>query len=265
MTLSVTTPPVVFPVSLAEVKAHIRVDSSDEDTLITALTSAATDQIEQATGRAFVVRTLAMTFNAFVNPLVLPTVPLAQVTSITYIDTDGDTQTLATSVYDVDTAREPGLVRLAFNQSFPSTRSVADAVTVNYVVGSGASFTAAESTDVLTVAGRTFEDADIVRLSATDGDLPTGLAELTDYHVRDVSGQTLKLAATAGGTAIDFTTDGTSTQFIGVIPATARAAIKLTIAHWHEHREAVTDGRPPTEVPMAARFLMAHNWLRPIG
>jgi hypothetical protein len=78
----------------------------------------------------------------------------------------------------------------------------------------GWSVTGVASTDVLTLnagsplhnlAGSGYER--VYFSSLTGG---TGLAVNTVYYVRDVSGGTLKLAATAGGAAINFTTDITA-------------------------------------------------------
>lgn len=49
----------------------------------------------------------------------------------------------------------------------------------------------------------------VVVLDTNIGVLPTGLTEGTVYFVRDTSGDTFKLAATLGGSAIDLTSDGT--------------------------------------------------------
>jgi len=40
------------------------------------------------------------------------------------------------------------------------------------------------------------------------------------------------------------------------VPASIKTAIKMLAAHWYEHREAVTDGRAPVEVPMAVESLL---------
>lgn len=74
-------------------------------------------------------------------------------------------------------------------------------------------FTVNAGTDVITATGHGRSNADIVRVKSS-GTLPAGLAADTDYHVRDVSGATFKLAATAGGAAIDITDTGTGTHVL---------------------------------------------------
>jgi hypothetical protein len=70
-------------------------------------------------------------------------------------------------------------------------------------------FTALASTDVLTVPGHAFVNGDEVVVIDTDGStLPTGLSEATVYFVVGVSGNTLQLSATSGGSAINLTADG---------------------------------------------------------
>jgi hypothetical protein len=67
------------------------------------------------------------------------------------------------------------------------------------------------STDTLDSVGHGLADADkVVALSPrqTGQSLPTGLSEGTVYHVRDSAADTFKLAATAGGAAIDLTSKG---------------------------------------------------------
>ncbi|MCB9117972.1 MAG: DNA-packaging protein, partial [Caldilineaceae bacterium] len=66
----------------------------------------------------------------------LPRPPLASVTSITYTDEDGATQTLAANNYRVDTAREPGRVVLAPGADWPSVAlDSSNPITVRFVAG----------------------------------------------------------------------------------------------------------------------------------
>jgi hypothetical protein len=63
--------------------------------------------------------------------------------------------------------------------------------------------------DTLEAPGHGFSNAQMVVVWAVPGvALPTGLSEGTVYHVRDATTDDLKLAATAGGAAIDITAVG---------------------------------------------------------
>lgn len=70
----------------------------------------------------------------------------------------------------------------------------------------------ATTADVLTVPGAAaagIVDTNTVVLDPIIGvSLPTGLSASTIYYVRDMSGDTFKLALTSGGTAIDITAAG---------------------------------------------------------
>ena len=57
MPTTILTAPTVEPVSLAEAKLHCRVDTTDENTLLSALIVAAREYVEQVTGRALITRT----------------------------------------------------------------------------------------------------------------------------------------------------------------------------------------------------------------
>jgi hypothetical protein len=68
-------------------------------------------------------------------------------------------------------------------------------------------------TDTLTtnVAHGLAADTPVEVFADTGGVLPTGLAAETTYYARTPAGSTLQLAATPGGAAVNFTTDGSGT------------------------------------------------------
>lgn len=263
MDWKVTTKPAAEPLHLTEVKKHLRVDTADDDDLITALIRAARQWCEGFQNRNYVLATIGGKLDAFTNRVSLPGPPLQEVASIEYVDIAGDTQTLSTSVYSVDTTSQPGLVTLAYNQYWPSIRGQHHAVTINYKAGYITPFTVVVETNVITAKCHTYSDGDIVQLSNTGGALPAGLAVSTNYYVRDVSGDTLKLAATADGEAIDITDTGTGTSFLGVVPGPVLAAMKLLIGHLYENRET-TSPLTIKEVPLAAKSLLTMERIIPL-
>ncbi len=136
------TAPTVEPITTTEAKTHCRVDISTDDTYIDTLIASAREWCEGYTNRAFITQTWRGTFPYFCNKIELIRPPLISVTGITYVDQNGDTQTLGTNLYTVDTDSEPGVVRLAYDESWPTTRDVHDAVKVTYTAGYGAAATA---------------------------------------------------------------------------------------------------------------------------
>ena len=232
--------PFAEPVSLAEIRLQTKQDEiTTDDTLLASLLPVARNIVEVGTG-ANCLRNrvmMATTFDCFYNcfpacdTIQLPKVPLVSVVSITYVDNDGATQTLATSVYTVDTAN--GRVFLSYQQVWPSTRSIYRAVTVQIIAGLAASFTADAATDTLTVKGRTFTNGDRVRLMNSGSALPRPFSAKTDYFVIGASGSTFQLALTSGGSAIDITDSDISNGGINYVGSdltafeTLRNAVKM--------------------------------------
>ena len=72
-----------------------------------------------------------------------------------------------------------------------------------------ATVTFTNGTDVVNWTSTPAVDGDMV--SFKNGAMPTGLTPNTVYYVRDKTTNSFKLAATVGGAAIDFTTDGSGT------------------------------------------------------
>ena len=127
------------PITLAEAKAHCRVDDSNSDTLITALIQAARESAELFCERSFVQRNYRMTLDCFPKNggyILLPYPPVVEVTQIQYFDTDGVLQTWSSGEYHVDTASEPGRVLPNSDQSYPSDVDIRlGAVRVEYTAG----------------------------------------------------------------------------------------------------------------------------------
>jgi uncharacterized phiE125 gp8 family phage protein len=117
---AVTAAPAGEPVTRAEVKAQASIDFTDDDTLIDLLIAAARAHVEKYTGVRLVTQTLTFKCDGFSDMARLPEGPLQSVTSISYVDTDGVTQTLATSIYEVRADGLETAVVLKFGQSWPA-------------------------------------------------------------------------------------------------------------------------------------------------
>ena len=236
MYTKVTTEPTVEPVSLEEAKLHLKVDNTADDVLITGLIQAARQACENYEAKAYCIKTYTAKMN-FLQSVCLPYPPLAQVDAITYIDENEDTQTLSTDVYGVDTHSEPGIVYLKSGQTWPTVNTELNAVSIVYKAGYMTQFTV--SGDTLTVNEAVLAEDEAVRLSTDQGDLPDPLQEKVTYYAINVSGNTLELSETVGGSAITLTDAGTGTFLIGknTIPSRINAAIKLILSHLYEHRE----------------------------
>ena len=137
MGISVVTASTHDPVTLEELKWQARVDGSDDDSLMRLHIKAAVEYCEEFTGLKFVTATYDQTFDTWSNELVLDKPPLSSVTSVKYYDEDGVEQTLSSAVYDAVTNRQPGMVRLAYDQSWPTHRAQDEPITVQFVAGHG--------------------------------------------------------------------------------------------------------------------------------
>jgi hypothetical protein len=157
--LVMTSPPAEEPVSLTTAKLHLRVTISNDDSLITALITAARELCEKETRRAFITRTYQLRMNRFpwTSPQVylpaysdertpggtwgmirMPKPPLASVVSITYQDLNGTVQTLDPSAYQVDSGGiTQGVIVPAYGTYWPQALFNLDSIVINYTAGYG--------------------------------------------------------------------------------------------------------------------------------
>ncbi|MBK8772648.1 MAG: phage head-tail connector protein [Rhizobiales bacterium] len=137
----VVTAPTIEPVTLAEAKVDLRVDHTEDDTLITGLIVAARQEAEVLARRALINRTLEMALCGWpaTAKIYLPYPPAVSVTSVTYYDISNVLQTMTAADYMLISDIEPAIVALAYNKSWPSAslREVMP-VRVRWVAGYGA-------------------------------------------------------------------------------------------------------------------------------
>jgi uncharacterized phiE125 gp8 family phage protein len=135
---SLTTAPVLEPFTLAEAKAQIRSVQDKEDATVQSYIKAARAACEEYQFRGLLTQSWTLALSEFVSVIPLPmAAPLQSVTSVKYYDTNGTQQTLATSVYTVDTRSRPGRLALAAGQTWPAIQSLrkVNRIEIEYIVG----------------------------------------------------------------------------------------------------------------------------------
>lgn len=142
MDFSIVTAPAEEPISTAEAKDHLRVDSDKEDFYIASLVASARRWIENTRGMALVTQTWDGSLDAFPygGAIVIPKYPLVSVTSVTYHDDDLSTSTVFSSAkYQVDTRKRPPRIFIKNGESWPTdSLRLSSGVVVRFVAGYGA-------------------------------------------------------------------------------------------------------------------------------
>ncbi len=130
------------PVSLEEARLHLRLDatgsppSHPDDSLVEAIIIAARLSAQKYTGLVIASQTYQLALDAFPEGgISLETWPVSSITSITYVDEAGATQTLAATEYELDTFVVPAMAQLKYQKSWPKTRAQHNAVIVTFVAG----------------------------------------------------------------------------------------------------------------------------------
>jgi uncharacterized phiE125 gp8 family phage protein len=260
MALYLVTAPTVQPLSLSEAKLHLKVETTAEDALIEGLIRAATDHCETFTGRALCRQTWDDKRESFpAGTIWLAKPPVVSVTSVTYLDGNGDSQVWATDQYGADLPAGPqaqrGRIYPAHAINYPTTRDIPNAVTIRAVHGyAGAaqavtSITRSSTTaTVTTTAAHGYSTGQRVTIAGSDQADYNGTVEIT------VTGAAMFTFTVANSPTTPAT--GTMTAAILGIPDPVVAAMKLLIAHWYEQRAAVVVGTGAVPAPMAVDALL---------
>jgi uncharacterized phiE125 gp8 family phage protein len=143
--LSLVTAPTVEPVSLAEAKAHLRLDNADDDGLLAGYILAARRFAEGYLRGAIITQTWDYTVDHdwpivwdrcyLRNRIELPLHPVQSVTSVSYKDENGAAQTLSGSLYTLHKSGPVAYIEKAYDAVWPAVRDVPEAITVRFVCG----------------------------------------------------------------------------------------------------------------------------------
>lgn len=126
------------PITRDEAKAQIQglEGISDFDTEIDSLIKVAREAAEEYTWRAIVQSTCVEKLNEFPSgKIVLPRPPVSAITSISYVDVNGENQTIPSTDYVLNSWVEPCYIVPASGKSWPASRGGEGDVVITYVAG----------------------------------------------------------------------------------------------------------------------------------
>lgn len=136
MTHAIITPPAAEPLTLAEVKAHLRLDGSAEDALLTSLIAAARHYLEATTGLALITQRLRFYLDDWpVDGLIqLAIAPLQSLEMVTVYDAAGNPQTVPLAGHVLDAVSTPARLFLAAQ---PATSRPLNGIEIDVTAGFG--------------------------------------------------------------------------------------------------------------------------------
>lgn len=161
-----------LPLTLDEAKGHLRILGGDLDAEIQAALEAAVEYCETVTGRALrVSHTLTQKYCEWPSgPVEFDRQPVTAVSSVTYYDADGASQTLASSNYRLQASTlAAGVLEWDDDFTRPTLDSRDDAVTITFTAGYAA----------LATVPAMAKYAIKLKLSEIFGDLPDRVRDAT--------------------------------------------------------------------------------------
>jgi len=184
-----TVTPALYPVTVAECKADLRIQHSAEDDLIESLIADATDYMDAPNGvigKALITQTWEISTRISIvdSRIYIPITPVQEISSIQYYDAENATQSLDVDDFLLIGDENSAFIEPLSGTSWPSTYDRPDAVKITVIAGFG------------------------------------------DYQNQ--------------------------------VPNSIRRAIRLLVAHWFEHRHAVTESSY-SEMPLAVENLVGIN------
>ena len=140
MHLETTTAPVGDIISLQEAKEHLNLEHTGDDDLVETIVADVTaryDGITGIMGRALRTQTVVLYLDAWPSEIMLPLPPFQSITSVTYTDSDGNSQTLAADQYRTTMRNGVTYIIPAYNVTWPTVRGDTDCIQITWVCGYG--------------------------------------------------------------------------------------------------------------------------------
>ena len=180
----VVVPPSGLVVSLAEAKAHLRVEHDVDDALITALCTGVMQYLDGPTGilgRALLTQTLGMRMDSLPSSFDIPYPPAQEIVSITYRDLALATQTVSSSLYELRIEHFSARVSLVGQAVWPDAAGILDSIDVRWTAGYGNAAAVPEQIKIAMklIIGHLYEQREEVSAEAMQR-IPFGARALLD-------------------------------------------------------------------------------------
>jgi len=186
-TLELVDAPATTPITLAEVKAQLRVEHDDDNTLITRLINVAVayTDVKGALGQAMITQKWGQWVGP--NPTVevkLILSPVQNVTAVKYYDTDGVLQTDDFNNYQVFGTESYTVISPKTGFSWPTTQQRSDAIKIEYEIGFGDATTDVPETirhALMLLIGHWYDNRENTQMDELSN-IPFGYMELLNIH-----------------------------------------------------------------------------------
>ncbi|MCF3642632.1 phage head-tail connector protein [Rhizobium sp. TRM95111] len=136
MTIAELMPPAAEPIALAAAKAHLRLDTSDEDELVSDLLRSARTHLERETGLALISRSFRLYLDRWPDGRVIQIArgPVQTIENVTVYDGNGMPLDVALTGFVLDGTARPARLVLADR---PAPGQAANGIEIDFTAGFG--------------------------------------------------------------------------------------------------------------------------------
>ena len=182
MTLVLTSGPALEPVTIADAKAHVRLDGSSEDALIASLILTSRLHIEAALGFGLITQSWTLLLDAWPDngTVVFPIKPVLSIVSARVLSATGASIVLAASDYLLDGAGlVPRFVRAG--AGWPPPGKAANGIEISFTAGFGPAATDVPSPirhALLLLVAHWYEHRDPFEIGFSGANIPKPVSDL---------------------------------------------------------------------------------------
>lgn len=183
MALVLTSAPTTEPVSLADVKAHLRIEGATEDVVLSSLLLTSRLHIETALGLALTAQCWTLSLDDWpASGIVhLPIRPLLSVDAVRVLPGSGAPTLLHPSTYVVDTGGWRGRIVRAWGSEWPRPGKAANGIEIDMTAGFGSAardVPAPIRQALLMLVAHWYERRDPVEIGSREASIPGAVSSL---------------------------------------------------------------------------------------